>query len=203
MTSPREDAPATLAAAMRAVDLTLADAVILFGSRAQGRGLPTSDWDLLVVEPRSRKRAAGVEVVGVSTEKWTSEAFYGTELAAAVAFYGVPVTIPLPEVGRIRFDEVRAAARRTAQRFWSNGLKRIGFGTKAMRDAAEMYRRKAATSSLLAERHYAKGEACPARAVLVEEWALLALEERSAIMRSAGIIFDATSGPPPSIARIW
>lgn len=198
-------APATLEEALRATNLGLRyDRVILFGSRTQGRATPASDWDLLVVDPRTGKRLAsapGVEIVTVDDIRWGSDTFLGTELAACLAFYGVPLSEPLPDRDRIRFDDVRDGARRTAARFWSNGLKRIGLPRQT--EAIEMYRRKAATSSLLAERYYAAGKACPARIVLVEEWAAVAPEERRTIMEAAGIKFDRASSPPPSIAKCW
>jgi hypothetical protein len=72
-----------------------------------------------------------------------------------------------------------------------------------MAESAEMYRRKAATSSLIAELYYARGKPCPARSVLVEHWAGLPPEARTGIMKAAGINFDSASAAPPSIAKCW
>jgi predicted nucleotidyltransferase len=88
------------------------DRVVLFGSRAAGAARPSSDWDVLLVDKRAasgpsrkvqvRDLARGVDVVVVPA--LDDEAFLRSELGAHVAWYGLGVTEPLPDLrGRVNY----------------------------------------------------------------------------------------------------
>ncbi|MCC6878077.1 MAG: nucleotidyltransferase domain-containing protein [Sandaracinaceae bacterium] len=64
----------------------------LFGSRAAGCELPSSDWDVLLIVPREtrrgRERIGDLDLVTVSCVAGARERWLGSELSAHVARYG-------------------------------------------------------------------------------------------------------------------
>lgn len=187
--------PPTLAAALAHQGLSLEkDRLILFGSRASGEATPDSDWDLVIVgarRPAMVTRSKVVQVVPVTLRKWRSDDFYGTELAAALAFYGVPLSYETPPRSRIRFPTIRERTADRARRLWNQASRHQANGW-----AQDTIFRKAATSALLADRFYRHGRPAPARPALIRLWYSLEPFEKLAILRASGIEAE----PPASIA---
>lgn len=69
-----------------------ATGIVLFGSRAAGLGLPTSDWDLLCVGRQGPKPKGAVDLVWVDPGVLESTRWLGSELAMHVAAFGTPLT---------------------------------------------------------------------------------------------------------------
>lgn len=191
----------TLQDALASVGLNLErDRLVLFGSRAQGKASPDSDWDICVVGPRTKLYGSSqVQLVPRSLKAWNQDDFYGTELAACMAVYGVPLSHPLPKVERLDYVKIKERALAQAQRTWRSWLRReqaAGASTYF-----EFYRRKAATSALLATRYYSRSLACPARSVLIEHWETLSPMGRGAIIEEAGL--PASAVPDTIDIRAW
>lgn len=198
------------------------DQIILYGSRATaGTWTSESDWDLAIVEPpratlgkyvpmRTIRGRGKTEVVCIPEEIWKSWDFMGTEIAAALAFSGIPITHPLPDQRQIRFIDVAGAAYRTARKFWGRALHLTesvdwpsGKTSKFFKIDVETYRCKAARSCLLAHAYYGRLRPGPPHAKLAEHWASMSFHERAATMKAGGLSFNLYSAPPDSIVKFW
>jgi predicted nucleotidyltransferase len=161
--------------------------VVLFGSRAAGAGRPDSDWDLVLVDRRAahapsrkvqvRDRARGVDVVVVPS--LDDETFLGSELGAHVAWYGLGVSEPLPDLRhRVRYQD--ALERGPVRRIRSKLRVLLSVHQRVRRGAANawqtpMMQEHAARVILDVARavHLKRHQGSPPSLRLAEEWTSL------------------------------